>query len=187
MLRLAAAVLVAALLAIGVALAARSAVLHEAVYAVWLVPLGELVLLGAGQYYYRFRFRRAPGKFQLLIFQVTTTGNEQARVNEIIASVRAYRLPMPHEIWVAAEPGHENCYPQADRVIEVPAGFRARSQRKARALEYTRRLRAAEGLGRADVKILFNDDDVAPTKGYIEKAFVADYDICEGEIGRAHV
>jgi len=74
MLRLAGAVLVAALLAIGVALAARSAVLHEAVYAVWLVPLGELVLLGAGQYYYRFRFRRAPGKFQLLIFQVTTTG-----------------------------------------------------------------------------------------------------------------
>ena len=179
-LRLAAAVLVAALLAIGVALAARSAVLHEAVYAVWLVPLGELVLLGAGQYYYRFRFRRAPGKFQLLIFQVTTTGNEQARVNEIIASVRAYRLPMPYEIWVAAEPGHENCYPQADRVIEVPAGFRARSERKARALEYTRRLRAAEGLGRADVKILFNDDDVLPTRQYILTAFDADYDVCEG-------
>ena len=27
---------------------------------------------------------------------------------------------------------------------------------------------------------MFNDDDVAPTKGYIERAFTADYDICEG-------
>ena len=137
-------------------------------------------LLGVGQYYYRFRFRRAPGKFQLLIFQITTTGKEQARVNEIIASVRGYRLPMPHEVWVAAEPGHENCYPQADRVIVVPAEFRARSERKARALEYTRRLRAAEGLGQTDVKILYNDDDVLPTRQYILTAFDADYDVCEG-------
>lgn len=179
-LRLAAAVLIAALFAMGVAVAAGSAVLHDAVYAVWLVPLVELVLLGVGQYYYRFRFRRAPGKFQLLIFQITTTGKEQARVNEIIASVRGYRLPMPHEVWVAAEPGHENCYPQADRVIVVPAEFRARSERKARALEYTRRLRAAEGLGQTDVKILYNDDDVLPTRQYILTAFDADYDVCEG-------
>jgi hypothetical protein len=180
LLRLAAAILVAALLAIGVAVAARSALLHEAVYAVWLVPLGELVLLGAGQYYYRFRFRRAPGKFRLLILQITTTGEEQARVNEIIASVRGYRLPMRHEVWVATEPGHENCYPEADRVIVVPADFWAHSQRKARALEYTRRLRAADGLGRADVKILYNDDDVLPTRQYILTAFDADYDVCEG-------
>lgn len=180
LLRLTAAVLIAALFAIGVAVAARSAVLHEAVYAVWLVPLGELVLLAAGQYYYRFLFRRAPGKFRLLIFQITTTGNEQARVNEIIASVRGYQLPMTHEIWVAAEPGHENRYPQADRVIVVPAEFHARSERKARALEYTRRLRAVEGLGRADVKILYNDDDVLPTRQYILTAFDADYDVCEG-------
>lgn len=179
-LRLAAAVLIAALLAIGLVVAARSAVLHEAVYAVWLVPLSELVLLGVGQYYYRFRFRRAPGKFRVLIFQITTTGKEQARVNEIIASVRGYRLAMPHEVWVAAEPGHENCYPQADRVIVVPTEFRARSERKARALEYTRRLRAAEGLGQADVKILYNDDDVLPTRQYILTAFDADYDVCEG-------
>lgn len=180
LLRLAAAVLIAALLAVGVAVAARSAVLREAVYAVWLVPLGELVLLAAGQYYYRFRFRRAPGKFRLLIFQITTTGREQARVNEIIASVRGYQLPMPHEVWVAAEPGHENRYPQADRVIVVPAEFQARSERKARALEYTRRLRAAEGHGQADVKILYNDDDVLPTRQYVLTAFDADYDVCEG-------
>ena len=126
------------------------------------------------------RFRRAPGKFQLLIFQVTTTGKEEARVNEIIESVRGYGLPMPHEIWVAAEPGHGNSYPQADRVIVVPAEFQARGERKARALEYTRRLRAAEGLGQADVKILYNDDDVLPTRRYILTAFDADYDVCEG-------
>jgi hypothetical protein len=180
LLRLTAAVLMAALFAAGVAVAARSAILHEAVYAVWLVPLGELAMLGAGQYYYRFLFRRAPGKFQLLVFQITTTGKEQARVNEIIASVRGYQLPMPHEVWVATEPGHENAYPQADRIVVVPAEFRARSERKARALEYTRRLRAAEGLGRADVKILYNDDDVLPTRPYILTAFDADYDVCEG-------
>lgn len=171
---------VAAAVTCGFALAARTAWLRDAVYVVWLVPLGELVLLAAGQAHYRFRFRRAPSKFRLLVFQVTTTGKEQARVNEIISAVRGYRLPFPHQVWVASEPGQENRYPLADRVIIVPREFTARSERKARALEYTRRLRAAEGLGRPDVKILYNDDDVLPTRGYITTAFEADYDVCEG-------
>ena len=151
------------------------------IYAVWMVPLGELALLVAGQLFYRYRFRVAPpGKFRHLVIQVTTTGREAQRVNEIIGQIRGYRLAMSHEIWVVTEPGHGDWYPRADRVLTVPAGFTARSERKARALEFSRRARVALGLDTPEIKILFNDDDVAPTKGYIETAFVADYDICEG-------
>ena len=153
---------------------------REAVYVVWLVPLAELVMLILGQLYYKFRFRRAPGKYQQLIFQITTTGREQARVNEIIASVRSYGLPMRHEIWVITEPGPENSYPQADRVLIVPPEFTPRSERKGRALDYSRHIRAVEGLDQWWVKILYNDDDVLPTKGYVLTAFDADYDVCEG-------
>jgi hypothetical protein len=41
-------------------------------------------------------------------------------------------------------------------------------------------LRAREGLDDEHLKILFLDDDSLPTKGYVEKAFHADYDICQG-------
>lgn len=150
------------------------------IYAVWLVPLAELVLLAIGQLNYRLRFRGDPGKFRLLIIQITTTGREQARVNEIIAHIRSYRLPMPYRVWVVTEPGQGDSYPEADRVIVVPASFTARSERKARALEYSRLVRGTLGLDRADVKILYNDDDVLPTKGYINTAFAADYDVCQG-------
>jgi hypothetical protein len=154
--------------------------LRGAIYAVWLVPLAELALLAAGQLNYRLRFRRDPGKFRLLIIQVTTTGREQRRVNEIIGHILAYRLPMPYQVWVVTEPDQGDSYPQADRVITVPARFTARCERKARALEYSRRLREMHGLDRPDVKILFTDDDVLPTKDYITTAFAADYDVCQG-------
>jgi hypothetical protein len=151
------------------------------IYVVWLVPLGELTLLILGQLFYRFRFRVAPeGKFSHLVIQITTTGREQQRVNEVLDQIRAYRLTMSLEIWVVTEPGSDDRYPQADRVLTVPAAFTARSERKARALEYSRQVRVAQGLDRPDVKVLFNDDDVAPTRRYIETAFTADYDICEG-------
>lgn len=151
------------------------------IYAVWMVPIIELALLAVGHIFYRYRFRVArPGTFRLLIIQVTTTGREQDRVNEVIHQIRGYRLRMPHEIWVVTEPGQDDCYPEADRVLRVPAKFSAKSERKARALEYSRRARISLGLAVRDVKILFNDDDVAPTKGYIETAFTADYDVCEG-------
>ena len=65
------------------------------IYAVWMVPLGELALLVAGQLFYRYRFRVAPpGKFRHLVIQVTTTGREAQRVNEIIGQIRGYRLAM---------------------------------------------------------------------------------------------
>jgi hypothetical protein len=67
-------------------------------------------------------------------------------------------------------------------VLVVPPGFEAKSRKKARALEYSRRVRHELGLERDDVKILFNDDDVTLTEAYINRAFAADYDVCEGVV-----
>jgi Glycosyl transferase family group 2 len=151
------------------------------IYAVWLLPLIELAMLGLGQLHYRWRFRVAPrGKYTQMIIQITTSGREQTRVSQIVNQVRGYNLAIPHQVWVVTEPGYANEYPMADLVITVPASFSARSERKARALEYSRRVRQSMGLSRADVKILYNDDDVALTKAYIERSFQADYDICQG-------
>ena len=153
------------------------------VHTAWMMPLVELGLLVAGQASFRWRFRQAqPGTFRQLIIQITTAGREQNRVNEIIEQIRSYGLSMPYQVWVVIEPGYPNDHPHADRVLVVPENFSARSQKKARALEYSRRIRQAEGLSRSDVKIIFNDDDVTLTRGYIERAFIADYDICEGVV-----
>jgi Glycosyl transferase family group 2 len=158
------------------------------VYGAWLTPLAELGLLAVGHLAYRWRFREAkPGTFLYLIIQVTTAGREQARVTEIIKQIRGYGLAMPHEIWVVTEPGVPSDYPLADRVLVVPGNFRARSRKKARALEYSRRVRISMGFDRPEVKIIFNDDDVSLTKGYLERAFAADYDVCQGVIApRTH-
>ena len=153
------------------------------IYAAWLMPLAELGLLVTGHLAYRWRFREAePGTFLELIIQVTTAGREHSRVTEIIKQIRSYGLVMPHEIWLVTEPGFRTDYPLADVVLVVPANFAARSRRKARALEYSRRVRISVGLDRPDVKIVFNDDDVSLTKGYLERAFAADYDVCQGII-----
>jgi hypothetical protein len=151
------------------------------VYIAWMVPLVELLLVVAGQVHFRTRFREAsPGKFTQLIIQITTVGGEQLRVNEIIKQIRDYSLAMDHQIWVVTEPGASTRYPLADLVLVVPSTFTTQSAKKARALEYSRVTRMRMGLERGDVKILFNDDDVSLTKSYIERAFAADYDICEG-------
>lgn len=151
------------------------------IYAVWMLPLAELAMLGLGQLHYRRFFRTAPpGTYTELIIQITTAGPEQARVSQIVGQIRDYKLAMNHQVWVVTEPGFPADYPQADLVVVVPAGFRARSERKARALEYSRRVRQSMGLSRPDVKILYNDDDVTLTRAYIETAFRADYDICQG-------
>jgi hypothetical protein len=153
------------------------------VYASWLVPLGEIALLVIGQTAFRYRFREArPGAFTQCIIQITTAGREHERVTEILKQIRNYSLSMDYELWVVTEPGHRADYPLADRVLVVPENFSAKSQKKARALEFSRRVREYDGLDRADVKIIFNDDDVTLTEGYIERAFAADYDICEGVV-----
>jgi hypothetical protein len=174
---------IGALIYLAIRLGANWSPMRYLIYATWMLPLVELAFLAVGQVHFRLRFKEAPpGAFSTLIIQITTTGKEQDRVNEIIAQIRGHGLEMDHEIWVCTEPGQNDEYPDADRVLVVPASFRARSERKARALEYSRRVRAHLGLARADVKIIFNDDDVSLTREYIVRAFAADYDICEGVV-----
>ncbi|MGI5421797.1 glycosyltransferase family 2 protein [Actinomadura luteofluorescens] len=146
----------------------------------FLIPLVELFLMCAGYVYGRRGYRIAPEKFRHLVIQITTVGREPELVRETIATLREYDLPMPHEIWVVLEPGHETSYPLADRVIEVPEGFTCQAVDKARALEFARIERALSGLNSFETKILFVDDDTLPTKAYIQRAFQGDYDLCQG-------
>jgi Glycosyl transferase family group 2 len=146
----------------------------------FLRPGVEAVMVAVGEWWFHARFRRNRDRFSQLIIQITTTGREEIRVNEIIAEIRAYDLSMPFQIWVANEPGLTDRYPHADRVITVDPSFTTRAEYKARALEYTRQIRVREGLNRDDVKIVFVDDDTSPTRAYIETAFVGDYDLCQG-------
>ncbi len=152
------------------------------VYVAWMLPLAELGLLLAGQINYRLRYREAPGKFRELIIQVTTTGAEPDRVNEIIGQIRGYDLMMDYQIWVVTEPDRPADYDLADKVLVVPASFTVTARNKARALEYSRLARSAMLLDRDDVKVLFLDDDVGLTQSYIERAFAADYDLSQGVI-----
>jgi hypothetical protein len=152
-------------------------------YAALLTPFVELLLLIFGHAQFRWRFRQAPaGKYTLAINQITTIGFEYARVSEIITQIRGFALTMDYEIWVVIEPGHRTDYNLADRVLVVPGSFSPRSGRKARALEFSRLVREALLFDRPDVKIIFNDDDVSLTQGYIERAFATDYDICQGVV-----
>ncbi len=146
----------------------------------WFTPIlcAAMILAGA-------LFARRTGKRTflplptLLIIQITTVGNEET-VNEIIRRIRGYQLDFPHTIWVATEPWASADYRGADELIVVPKEFSCRASYKARALDYTRRVRADRRLNDFYVKVLFLDDDCVPTKSYIEKVFRADYDVCEG-------
>jgi hypothetical protein len=143
-------------------------------------PLFEMGLLIFGEWWYHTEFKEDRSRFKRYVIQVTSVGKEIDRVNEIVAEIRNYPMSMPYEIWVVIEPGFSTDYPQADRVIVVPKSFVAISQYKCRALEYTRGLRAEIGYGGDETKITFLDDDTSPTWQFLETAFAADYDICQG-------
>ena len=148
----------------------------------FLRPAVEVQIVGLGEWWFHSRFRENPSRFSLLIIQITTVGREQDRVNEIIWEIHSKALSMPYNVWVVNEPSMGDSYPGADRIVTVPDGFEVRAKYKARALEYSRRVRHTEKLDRSDVKILFLDDDTSPTLEYIETAFAADYDISQGAL-----
>ena len=150
--------------------------------AFFLRPAAEILIIALGEWWFHTSFRENPARFTRLVIQVTTVGREQERVSEILKDIRAADLSMPYEIWVVTEPGAGDSYPTADRVITVPQEFAVAARHKARALEYSRRIRQQEGLDRDDVKILFLDDDTSPTPAYIETAYAADYDLSQGAI-----
>ncbi len=144
------------------------------------IPLVELMLMVIGYVCMRGGYQYEPGRFKRLVIQITTVGKEPDLVRETVAAIRAYELTMPYEIWVVLEPGHDEFYPLADRVIPVPSWFRCKAVDKARALEFSRLIRARLGWNTAETKILFVDDDTLPTRAYVTKAYGGDYDLCQG-------
>ena len=149
----------------------------------WLFPIFEFSCMVVGltraRGHERHHHQHGGPPATEAIIQVTTIGNH-AVVNEIISAIRAYDLPFPYQFWVVTEPGVADGYLGADEVVVVPAEFTALSSYKARAQEYSRRLRSERGLARDDVKIIMLDDDSLPTAKYLTDVYEADYDICEG-------
>jgi hypothetical protein len=147
----------------------------------WLYPMLEFswLVVGLSHTVYNRKHSEGPSGATEAIIQITTIGNYET-VNEIIEIIRGYQLSFPYLIWIVTEPGVENHYVSADEVIVVPAEFDCLASYKARAQEYSRRLRQLRNLNRFDVKIFMLDDDSLPTKAYCERLFEANYDICEG-------
>ncbi|MFV0373759.1 glycosyltransferase family 2 protein [Microbacterium sp.] len=146
----------------------------------FLIPLVEVIMMAVGALWATIGYRRAPRKFTELIIQVTTVGKEPELVQRTVDTIRGYKLKMPYQIWVAIEPGHFVDYENVDRVIVVPDDFECLPIDKARALEFTRRLREELGLSRPDVKIILVDDDTLPSRRYVNLAYTGDYDLCQG-------
>ena len=66
-------------------------------------------------------------------------------------------------------------------MITVPREFKSISKYKARALDYSSKVRERLGISRSsEIKILFLDDDTIPSKEYMKKCQLGDYDIMEG-------
>ena len=143
-------------------------------------PLAEMALLLFGEWWFHVRFAEDRSKFSRYIIQITSVGKELERVNEIISEIRSYPMSMSYQVWVVIEPGFSTDYWQADRVVVVPREFTAVSEYKCRALEYSRLLRQQLGWTGYDTKITFLDDDTSPTWEFLETAYAADYDICQG-------
>lgn len=159
-------------------------ILDWTLLAFFVVPAIEAAMMIFGTAWAQFRHAEAPEKFQHLIIQITTVGKEPELVQRTVDKIRGYDLTVPYEIWVAIEPDHFDNYANVDRVIVVPSSFTCRAIDKARALEYTRRLReeylTTRDLDPALVKLLLVDDDTLPSYNYIRKAFISDYDVCQG-------
>jgi hypothetical protein len=146
----------------------------------FLVPGVEGMLAIVGAWHARYHYHTLVRKPREYIIQITTVGNEANLVRNTIATIRGYSLPFSYKIWVVNEPGHDNNYPEADRVITVPADFTCKPVQKARALEYSRRIRQSLGLNQPDVKITLLDDDSLASQDYLCLAYAGDYDICQG-------
>ena len=69
---------------------------------------------------------------------------------------------------------------RADKVLSVSPGFKSIAKYKARALDYSSKVRRNLGINSSNVKILFLDDDTIPSKKYIEKCFESNYDVMQG-------
>ena len=146
----------------------------------WSLPLIAVGASLVGVALSRLR-ARGPTKraTRLLIAQVTTKGDAAAAA-EVIAAIHAMPARVTREVWVVVEEGSAARFPTADRVLTVPAGFECKARAKGRALEWARRVRAAERLDAPDVKVLLLDDDSVPSERYLRLCEQTDADIAQG-------
>lgn len=149
----------------------------------WLSFAPQIYLFLRGRPYLRRQPLRVATPPRLMVIQITTAGRAADVVDGILDAIRGYALGLPVETWVVGEEGDAHAY-HADRVLLVPRSFRTPKGTlyKARALEYSRLVRAKEGLGTADRRVLFLDDDSLPSAAYVRAAFWADVDIAHGSI-----
>jgi hypothetical protein len=149
-------------------------------FAFWLIPV--LLLCATVYGYIRTRLCFNQNRVtKKIIIQITTVENFNL-VNKIIETVRDYRLDFPHEIWVVTESQFLHMYQGADRLFRVPIHFRSVGNYKVRALDYSTQIRNQLEMTTDEYKVLFLDDDTIPSRKYIEKCFIGDYDIMEGII-----
>src|SRR3972149_5454894 len=155
---------------------------------VWLSPILYLTMVIVGKIFHSNnkkqlidRVKRLNEKIDLVIFQIPTVGNSKT-VNEIIKSVKGYNLPYKFESWVIVEENNKirDEY-RCDRLIIVPKDFKCGALYKARALEYSRRLRIEENL-KENYMILQCDDDALPSKEFIVDCMEVQADISIGSM-----
>jgi cellulose synthase/poly-beta-1,6-N-acetylglucosamine synthase-like glycosyltransferase len=152
-------------------------------FSFWLIPLFLLCSILYGYLRARLCFSTINARDHTIkiIIQITTIGNH-ALVNKIAEEIRSYCLGIPYEIWIVTESSILDKYQLVDKVINVPREFRSTGDYKVRALEYSCQIRKQLGITGNEYKILYLDDDTIPSKKYIEKCFIGDYDIMEGII-----
>jgi len=166
--------------------------LDYAISITWLSPIFYLFVLLFGKYFYRKRKSDllkakwpVDKNISKMIFQIPTIGNVES-VNKIFETVKSYDLSMPIETWVVIEEWntHKTEY-DCDKVIVVPKDFECEDLYKARALEYSRRLRVqmvAEGKLDSNYLLLQGDDDAVPSLGFIKESLNVSADISIGTI-----
>jgi cellulose synthase/poly-beta-1,6-N-acetylglucosamine synthase-like glycosyltransferase len=146
---------------------------------VWLFPIFVLCCIIYGYLRNRYLWHQNPILTSRIIIQITTLDNYDI-VNRNVATIRSYDLCIPYEIWIVTESSLLDKYDGADKVLNVSPEFVSKAKYKARALDYSSRVRENLGINSKNVKILFLDDDTVPSKEYIETCYAADYDVMQG-------
>jgi Glycosyl transferase family group 2 len=146
---------------------------------VWLFPIFVLSSIVYGYLRNRFLSHHNASLPSKIIIQITTLDNYDI-VNRNIATIRSYDLRIPYDIWIVTETSLTERYHGADKILSVSPEFMSRAKFKARALDYSSKIRESLGISSTNVKILFLDDDTIPTKEYVEACYAADYDIMQG-------
>jgi hypothetical protein len=146
---------------------------------VMLFPIFVLCCIIYGYHRNKFFWHQNPNPTSKIIIQITTLNNYDI-VNRSISTIRSYDLCIPYEIWIVTGSSLVNRYYGADKILRVSSEFVSKAKYKARAIDYSCKVRESLGINSTNVKILFLDDDTILSKEYIETCYTADYNIMQG-------